>query len=113
VAVTVGRSLQVEEMRVRAEPLRWREIETHDDGAPVTVQGRVGTVTLREVRGNRIWADFELVVEPNGLRIPCAAFPATYLRLRGPLLPGQYRKLLARVSFAGIDGPGLHVLAWS
>ena len=101
------------ELRAAAGPLRWREIESHDDGEWVVARGRVGTVTLRCVRDQDVWAEFELAVERRGLRVPCFAFPTTYRRLRTPLEPGQTRKLLARVSLSGPDGPALHVAAWS
>ena len=100
-------------VRAMAEPLRWREIESHGDGQWVVTRGRVGTVTLRCVRDHDVWAEFELAVEPRGLRIPCFAFPTTYRRLRTPLEPGRKRTVLARVSLSGPGGPELHVAAWS
>ena len=85
------------ELRAAAGPLRWREIESHDDGEWVVARGRVGTVTLRCVRDQDVWAEFDW--RSGGADSGSRAS-------RSPDVPtstdaaraGADRKLLARVS---------------
>lgn len=99
--------------RAGAPPLRWREIDSHADGQFVTARGRIGSVTLRATSRHDVWAEFELIMAPRGLRVPCLAFPSTYRRLRTALEPGQRRDLLGRISFGPANEPTMHVVAWS